>query len=181
MKISYLILIVFLFPLTMNGQTEKLTKKEKKALKAKESEEKLMVLYKAVESQQFVVETDQVFGDDGSVFNVSPMMNFFTIDSTQSTIQLSFTGLIGWNNVGGVTVDGVVDKFDLHEFKAGKPITLIGSINQRSGGNTQFTMYVYSSGMANVTISGNWGSSITFQGRLFTLAESKVYKGVPLN
>ena len=181
MKLSCILLLIFLLPLSMSGQNEKLTKKEKKELKAKESEEKLRALYKIIESQQFVVEAEQVYGDNGSTFNVLPNVNFFGVDSVHSTIQLSFIGIIGWNGVGGVTVDGNIDKYDLKEFKVGKPITLIGSINGRIGGNSQFTMYVYTSGMANVTVTGNWGDSITFQGRLFTLADSKVYKGVPLN
>ena len=69
----------------------------------------------------------------------------------------------------------------MKELKSGKPITLIGSIIGRIGGNLQFTMYVNSSGMATVEVNGNWGSRITFQGRLFTLADSKVFKGIPLN
>ncbi len=181
MKLSYIILLVLFLPITLIGQSEKLTKKEKKEIKAKESEEKLKELYKVVESRRFVIEADQVYGDNGSTFSVVPTVNFFGVDSLNSTIQLSFAGIIGWNGIGGVTVDGYLDKFDLKEFKAGKPITLVGSINGRVGGNSQFTMYVYSSGMASVTVTGNWGDSITFQGRLFTLADSKVYKGMPLN
>lgn len=181
MKTSYLILLILFLPFTMNGQSENMTKKEKKEQKAKENEEKLKVFYKILKSQQFVVEADQVYGDEGSIFNVIPTVNYFAVDSTYSTVQLSFTGVIGWNGVGGVTVDGNIDKYDLKEFKSGKPITLVGSINGRVGGNLQFTMYVYSSGQANVTVNGNWGNSITFQGRLFTLADSKVYKGIPLN
>jgi len=172
---------IFLFPVLVHSQEVKESKSEKKERKQKESDEQLQALYKVIESKQFVVEASQVYGNAGDVFNVMPSVNFFAIDSSYSTIQLSFVGIVGWNGVGGVTVDGRIDRFDLNDFVSGKPLALNGSINQRIGGNTQFTMYVYSSGMANVTVTGNWGSSITFQGRLFTLADSKVYKGIKTN
>ena len=178
MKIIYFFICILLLPISLYGQDKELSKKEKKA---REKEAELQALYKIVESRQFVVEANQVFGNRGDVYNVMPSVNYFAVDSNYSTMQLSFIGLIGWNGIGGITSDGTLDKFDLQEFDSGKPVTLYGSINSRSGGNVQFTMYVYSSGTANVTATGNWGNDITFQGRLFTLAESKVFKGIPTN
>ena len=181
MKKQVIVSLLILFPVLFYAQDAKLSKSEKKEQKKVENDEQLKALYKIVESRQFVVEADQVYSSEGEIFNVMSSVNFFAVDSAFSTIQLSFVGLVGWNGVGGVTVDGRIDRFDINEFVSDKPITLNGSIIPRSGGNAQFTMYVYSTGMANVTVTGNWGSSITFQGRLFTLADSKVFKGIPTN
>ena len=181
MKKCLLVSLIFLLPIIGFSQEVKDSKSDKKALKQKESEEQLEELYNLVESRKFIVEATQVYGDQGDVYDVMPSVNFFAVDSVFSTIQLSFFGIVGWNGIGGVTVDGKIDRFDLEEFASGQPISLNGSINLRSGGNAQFMMYVYSSGMANVTVTGNWGSNITFQGRLFTLAASKFYKGIPTN
>lgn len=184
MKLNYslskycILLFSLFFAFTLVGQDQNLSKKEQKR---KASDEKLKEIYKVLKSRQFIIEANGVFGNSGDTYNVNPSINFFFVDSSSSTIQLSFDGLIGWNGVGGVTVDGNIDKYDLKELKSGKPITLIGSIIGRIGGNLQFTMYVNSSGMATVEVNGNWGSRITFQGRLFTLADSKVFKGIPLN
>ncbi len=176
-----LLSLIFFFPILIYSQDVKESKSEKKEQKQKESDKQLQAFYKLIESRQFIIEATQVYGDQGDVYNVMPSVNFFAVDSVYSTIQLSFVGIVGWNGIGGVTLDGRIDRFDLNEFTSAKPLSLNGSINLRSGGNSQFTMYVYSSGMATVTLTGNWGSSITFQGRLFTLADSKVYKGIPTN
>jgi hypothetical protein len=181
MRKVVLISSILLLPFMALAQNQKASKEQKKEQKEQENAEKMQALYKIVESRQFVVEANQVFGNAGDVFDVMPSVNFFAVDSSYSTMQLSFIGIIGWNGIGGITSDGKLDKFELEELVGGKPITLYGSINSRSGGNVQFTMYVYSSGMANVTATGNWGNDITFQGRLFTLADSKVYKGIPTN
>jgi len=181
MRKSLVISVLLLVPFFILAQSEKQSKEEKKEQKEKEDLEKMQALYKIVESRQFVVEANQVFGNTGEIYNVMPSVNYFAVDSSYSTMQLSFNGLIGWNGIGGITSDGKLDKFDLQELESGKPVTLYGSINSRSGGNVQFTMYVYSSGTANITATGNWGNDITFQGRLFTLAESKVFKGIPTN
>lgn len=172
------VLISISISIGMNGQDQELSKKEQKR---KDNDEKMKVLYEILESRKFIVEASLINGKSGEVFTVQPTTNFFFLDSLNSTLQLSMDGLIGWNGIGGVTMDGKVDRYDLKELKSGKPITLVGSIMERIGGNSQFTIYVYSSGMANVEVSGNWGNRITFQGRLFKLADSKVYKGMPLN
>ncbi len=176
-----MIAVLFLLPLIILAQNTKSEKKNKREQKEQENLEKMQELYELVESRQFVVEANQVFGNAGDVYNVMPSVNYFAVDSSYSTMQLSFIGIIGWNGIGGVTSDGRLDRFELQELVSGKPISLYGSINSRSGGNVQFSMYVYSSGMASVTATGNWGNDITFQGRLFTLADSKVYKGIPIN
>lgn len=179
-----LILCSLLMLLSVNSsfsQDNKSAKQEKKALKNQENQEKLEALYKIVESRKFIVEANSVSNNEGETFTVSPSINYFYVDSLNSTIQLSFEGLIGWNGIGGITADGSIDKYDLSPLKQGKPITLTGMIIGRAGGNTQFVMYVNSEGMATVSITGNWGNTINFQGRLLTLAESKVFKGIPLN
>lgn len=181
MKQIFLVTIISLFSFSMMGQEKAMTHKEKKELKAKENQEKIEALYKLVETREFIVEATQVFGTSGETYTISPEINFFTVDSSSSTIQLSFVGVSGWNGIGGVTIDGNIDRYDLKELKEGKPITLMGSIIERIGGNTQFTMYVYSSGLAQVEISGKRASRITIQGRISTLANSNVYKGIPLN
>ena len=175
-----LICMLMLYPIQSIAQ-ESMSKKEKKEAEKRESRQELERLYKIVESKKFVVEAVQVFGNSGDTYPVQSNTNFFLLDSSTTTIQLSFEGMVGVNNVGGITIDGYLEKFDLQELKDGKPIILFGSINSRIGGNSQFTMYVYSSGNARVTVQENQGRSVTFQGRFLNLAESKIYKGVRTN
>ena len=163
------------------SQDKNESRKEKKEKKAKENQEKIEKLYALVSSRKFIVEATNVYGNSGDNYTVNPSTNYFLVDSSRTTIQLSFDGLIGWNGVGGVTSDGKIDKFELSELKSGKPIMVNGMIIARAGGNIQFVMYVNSEGMTNIELSGNWANTINFQGRLLTLAESKVFKGIPLN
>ena len=134
-----------------------------------------------VESKEFIIEATQVFGRTSDTYQMDPYTNFFAVNQERGTVQLSFTGLIGWNGIGGVTSDGTIDRYELSELREGKPVKLNGSIIARSGGNLQFNMNVFASGQADVTVTLTRGETITFQGRILKLADSKAFKGIPLN
>jgi hypothetical protein len=179
---TFILSSIFIFSISIAfSQSETQTKSEKKAQKQQAEEEQLELYFEIVNSHQFIVEATSMVGNSGETYTLSPSVNFFYIDSSASTIQLSFEGLVGWNGLGGVTIDGKLDRFQLDNLVKGKPVTASGNIIGRNGGNAQFVMYVNSSGMATVELSGNWSNNINFNGRLLTLAQSKVYKGVPLN
>ena len=169
---------------TENPDTKNLSKEEKKALKkAKKEEEKrkreeaLISYEKYAEAREWVLEANTVYGKRGESFQMNPTINFVGVDSENTTIQLSFDGLIGWNGIGGITLDGKIGKYQYSN--DGKSVNIIMSAMGSGLGNVDIILTVSGDGNGRATVSGNWGERITFQGKFVSLAESKVYKGTP--
>ena len=74
----------------------KKAKKEEQERVAKENTEKLVQLF---ESKQFVLEANTLFDRFGRSFQLSSTINFVGFDGKNSTIQLGFNQLVGWNGV----------------------------------------------------------------------------------
>jgi hypothetical protein len=167
---------------TENPDTKDLTKEERKALrKAKKEEEKRKLEENLNEFEQYaemrgwVIEAYTVFDKQGLSFQMDPTINFVGVKEEETTVQLSFNGIIGWNGVGGITLDGKIGKYEISKNKNTLSITMtaMGS----SIGNVDMFLTVSGDGNGRATISGNWGERITFQGRFVSLAESNVFKG----
>jgi hypothetical protein len=191
MRTFLVILILLVFPVLMFGQEKKLSRKEKKELKEKISEANLEGFYNLIESKKFIIEIEQVVSNVGDTYNVEKTTNFCAFDSLNSSIQLSFKrnggaslqeakrndnlGSINYGDKEGINITGKIDRFELSPRKAGKPVRLTGSINNRNGGNSQFSLSVSSSGKTNVTITDKKGVRTTFLGELKSLEVTSVF------
>ena len=110
MKVIYLLLLLVLFPLTSICQDKELTRKEKKAFKAMETEAKLHAIYILLDSRQFIIEIHTVISTTGESIRVETANNFFAIDSLNTSLQLSYMASHGTtekaagrdDNLGGI-------------------------------------------------------------------------------
>ena len=182
----FLLLIVCIFytgyAQTENPDSKNLTKEEKKAMrKAKKEEDKrkreeaLIEFEKYAEMREWVVEAHTVFDKQGQSYQMDPNINFVGVTKDETTVQLSFTGLMGWNGVGGVTLVGKIGKYEYSS--DGKSLNITMSAMGSGLGVVDIFMTVTGDGNGRATVSGNWGERITFQGRFVSLEESTVYKG----
>lgn len=167
---------------TENPDSKNLTKEEKKAMrKAKKEEDKrkrkeaLIEFEKYAEMREWVVEAHTVFDKQGQSYQMDPNINFVGVDKDETTVQLSFTGLMGWNGVGGVTLEGKIGKYEYSN--DGKSLNITMSAMGSGLGVVDIFMTVTGDGNGRATVSGNWGERITFQGKFVSLEESTVYKG----
>ena len=122
MKTLLTLLIAFVFVLGAFSQEEtqqlskqeikKLQKEQKKADKAAEAERMAEVTSFMVHQQQFVLEADYLSDKYGQRVPVTPTINFVLVDSLAGTVQFGSAEAIGYNGVGGVTVDGRVTKYE---------------------------------------------------------------------
>jgi len=167
---------------TENPDSKNLTKEEKKAMrKAKKEEDKrkreeaLIEFEKYAEMREWVVEAHTVFDKQGQSYQMDPNINFVGVDKDETTVQLSFTGLMGWNGVGGVTLEGKIGKYEYSS--DGKSLNITMSAMGSGLGVVDIFMTVTGDGNGRATVSGNWGERITFQGKFVSLEESTVYKG----
>ena len=188
MKINIIVILLYVcaviptYAQTANPDTKNLTKEERKALKkAKKEEEKrkleedLVKFEQYAEMRAWVIEAHTVYDKQGLSFQMDPTINFVGINNEETTVQLSFNGIAGWNGVGGVTLDGKISKYEYSRDK--NTVSIKMSTMGASLGNVDIFLSISGRDNARATVSGNWGERITFQGRFVSLAESRVYKG----
>ena len=93
-----------------------------------------------------------------------------------ATAQLGSSGGIGWNGVGGITVEGSVRSYKLKEGnKPGSGAYLQIEISGTSSGHISLAIHISVDGTATATLSDNFGDRLTYRGRIVALGESSVY------
>lgn len=182
MKTIYFFISLLILPFSLNGQVKELSKKEKKA---KEKEVELDKIYNLIDSRMFIVEVEQIIFDDGKMQSLNPTSNFFMFDKMNTRIQITYNipisadvvqtkGTTYYGDKNGISMEAVIDKYELKERKVGKPIILSGSIDSFRG-HSLFSVSVNSSGMASVTLRDKNGNQTVFRGMISSISESKVY------
>jgi Na+-transporting methylmalonyl-CoA/oxaloacetate decarboxylase gamma subunit len=190
MKTLLTLLLAFVFVLGAFSQEEtqqlskqeikKLQKEQKKAEKAAEEERMAEVTSFMVHQQQFVLEADYLSDKYGQRVPVTPTINFVLVDSVTGTVQFGSAEAIGYNGVGGVTVDGRVTKYEYSVIGKKEDSYSIRLILMSSIGTYDITLMVNSQGYADASIRGNWSGQLNYHGKLVPLTLSRVYKGTPI-
>jgi len=161
-------------------QEQKLSKKERKALKKQEQIARNKAIVALLHSKQWVIEANTVFDRYNQSYQISPTINFVGVKDDLGALQLGFDGLIGWNGVGGVTIDGKITKYEIKEGKEKSNPTINIRFQGRGMSSASINVTVNSSGQATARVNGDFGERITFQGTIRSLEESIVYKGQSL-
>lgn len=181
-RVSVLVGLMFVAGLSFAQESKADKKAAKVAKKAAEEEQniantaRLLALF---ETKAFVLEANTLYDKTKKSYVLSSNFNFIGFDGKNSTIQLSFIGLVGWNGVGGVTADGKIIKMET-KVKEGKPgFTCSASIQNKGGNFITMLFRVNADGSARVTMNGNFGEQLSFYGSIVPLAETNVYKGTP--
>ena len=190
MKTLLTLLLAFVFVLGAFSQEEtqqlskqeikKLQKEQKKAEKAAEEERMAEVTSFMVHQQQFVLEADYLSDKYGQRVPVTPTINFVLVDSVTGTVQFGSAQEIGYNGVGGLTVDGRITKYEYSVIGKKEDSYSIRLILMSSIGTYDITLMVNSQGYADASIRGNWSGQLNYHGKLVPLTLSRVYKGTPI-
>jgi len=180
-KYIFSISILFIISgISIAQQAEKLSKSERKEQKKMLAEKQKMALVDLLKSKAWVIEAHTVLDRYNRSFQLNPTINFVGVKDKEGAIQLGFNGLIGWNGVGGITIDGDVTKYDLLEGKGNQGPTLSLRFQGRGVGSAMISISVNLSGQATARVTGDFGDRITFLGSLVSLDDSVVYKGQSL-
>jgi hypothetical protein len=161
-------------------ELRKLQKEQRKAEKAAEEERMAEVTKYMVEQQQFVLEADFLSDKYGQRAPVTPTINFVLIDSLTGTVQFGDAARIGYNGVGGATVDGRITKYEYSTVGKKQDSYSIRMIFMASIGTYDITLMVNSQGYADASIRGNWSGQLNYHGKLVPLTLSRIYKGTPI-
>jgi hypothetical protein len=163
----------------MNEKEIKALEKEKRKAERKQEEEdqKKLTNY-LLENKRFVLEANYLSGTNGSKVPVNSTINFIIVDSANAVIQLGNGTGMGYNGLGGITVDGRISKYDLskNEGKRGTSYSLTLYI-MSSLGQYDIHFWISQSGNADATISGNSYGRLTYSGNIIPISKSKNFKG----
>lgn len=159
---------------------KKLSKKERKELKKQQQIEKKQAIIALLDSKAWVIEAHTVFDRYNQSYQINPSINFVGVKENEGALQLGFNGLIGWNGVGGITIDGDVTKYEVKEGKSNASPTVNLRFQGRGIGSATINITINSSGQATARVNGDFGDRITFSGVIKSLEESNVYKGQSL-
>ncbi len=184
MKTTTIALCLAIFLAVINTseaqEKQKLSKKEKKELKKQEQLKAKKAIVDLLHSKKWVIEAHTVYDRYNQSYQLNPTINFVGINGEDGAIQLGFDGLIGWNGVGGITLDGTVTQYEVKEGKEKASPTVTMRFRGRGVGSATLFITINSSGQATARVSGDFGGRITFAGIIKSLEESTVYKGQSL-
>lgn len=165
---------------TIAQETQKLSKKERKELKKQQQIAQKKAILDLLYNKEWVIEAHTVFDRYNQSYQLNPTINFVGVNGDEGAMQLGFDGLIGWNGVGGVTIDGSVTKYEIKEGKEKQSPVANLRFQGRGIGSATINITVNTSGQATAKVSGDFGDRITFSGIIKSLEESTVYKGQSL-
>ena len=174
-----------------NGQTErpdtiwmqdyklngKLTKKQRKQLKAMMDSINFARAAAAMDNMDFVLRADRLVFKYGHTAYVNSVTNFISVSGDYATVQVAPFYGGGPNGVGGITLDGRVSNVKYETRKNGNwslSMSVMGSIISAT-----LNIELYAGGNnAEVTITSNFRSSkITLIGTLTQPDDTYIYKG----
>jgi len=153
-------------------------KTAKKAERQAANAEALVKSNSLLASKQWVLEATRVYSKSGRSFNLDPNINFVSIQEKDGVVQLSFSGLVGWNGIGGITLEGNVTKYEVREPKKEGTGASVKAFMMSAPRSVDIEIRISSGSFADATIRSNTTSGrIRFTGQLVHPAESSVYKG----
>lgn len=150
-----------------NKTTKKLTKEERKEQRKLAADESAKMVDWMVNHRKFVLEANYLSNKMGERVVVSNRINFIAVDSNKITIQLaSINGIGGSNGMGGVTADGVIQKFDVRKTGKDSKLYTIQVLTTTHIGSYDILLSVSPDGNADATIGGSWSGKINYHGYL---------------
>ena len=158
-----------------------IAREEKKAQKKAEEEQMKLLTEIMLNERRFVLEAQYVGDNRGARIPVQSNINFIGVDSALVTIQLGTTHGVGYNGVGGITVDGRITKYDLKviEGKRNKSYSLMFVVMSPLG-SYDITLMVSETGYTDATIRANTAGQLRYSGNLVPIGLSRVYKGTTI-
>jgi hypothetical protein len=171
-RILVILITISTLSLVSCGPSKPLTPEEQVEL-----DKKIQFYTDLLEQRSFVVEANTVFSKRGRSFQMNPSINFVKLENGEGVLQLAFNQIVGWNGVGGITLDGKVRNYKINKGDGSKMPSVQFDMNGTLGWAT-VRIVLNTSGIARASVdAGMSGGRVTFAGPLVPLSESSVYEG----
>jgi hypothetical protein len=155
-------------------------KAEKRAAREAAEAANAAMVQQLIEQRHFVLEATFLANKGGQRFSVSPTLNFIMVEKDQATFQFGEGSRVGYNGVGGVTMDGRVQNYKYKTDKKGV-IHLDFQIATSMGTIFVSMMIMPATANADATVSGTGPNKLYYTGNIVAPEKSRVYKGSTIN
>jgi hypothetical protein len=167
----------FFFTLqNINAQDVKLSRQERNEVRKAQQETNFYILDSLLNSRSFVLKADYLRNRNGVLVPVVSNLNFIKVDRTEGVLQTGSNSGIGYNGVGGVTAEGSIGGWELTSDSKKLTYTLRFSMLTNIG-NYDILMFIHADNHASATITGLTPGWLTWDGGLYSLNNTLVFKG----
>jgi hypothetical protein len=182
-KFMSLLLAMLLGSVLVFGQEgQDLSKKEMRKLRKEQKKEErvnnLAMYTQVAEDKEWVLEAHTVYNKYGNSFQMDPTINFVSISKNEAVIQLGVNGFIGYNGLGGITLEGNVTNYEV--MKEDETVMIRFIAMGSAMGPVDVIARISPDGFGRLTVSGNWGRRLTFAGYFLPYENSRTYTGTPV-
>jgi hypothetical protein len=177
-KLSSLVLSVGLLLVSFNSNSQdiKMTRQEKKEADKIAQYANFQVLDTMIQRRGFVLEADYLENQYGNRTPVTSTLNFIMVDSPNVVLQTGSNYQPGYNSVGGTTAEGSIQNLKIEKDLKHLSFSLSFSVTTQIGVYDVY-MTINSNRRGRATITGLTSGKLTWDGRIETLYNSRVYKG----
>jgi hypothetical protein len=155
-------------------------KAEKKAARAAAEAANAQLVQQLIDQRHFVLEATFLANKGGQRISVTPTLNFIMVEKDKATFQFGGGSQIGYNGVGGVTMDGRVQNYKYTSDKKG--IIHLDFQISTSMGTIFISMTIMpQTSRADATVSGTGSKKLYYTGEIVAPEKSSVYKGSTIN
>ena len=170
--------IIGLIAINTSVAQEKLSKKEQRRLeKAEKRKEAIEDHLSMARDSSFIIEAHSIMGDNLQIYQVSPNTNFIKIEGGEFVLQTANNFGFGYNGLGGITITGDIDEYEVVEAKDNKPVYITARVSSIITGSSTLNIHIGSDGYATARLTDMRGNRITYNGQIYFLEESKAFEG----
>jgi Domain of unknown function (DUF4251) len=167
---------LFLTLQNINAQDIKLSRQDRKEVMKAQREANFHTLDSLLNSKSFVLEADFLRNRNGVPIPVVSTLNFIKVDNSEGVLQTGSDSGFGYNGVGGVTAQGSIGRWTVSRDSKKLTYTVDFSILTNLG-NYDVVIFVSSDNHASATITGMWPGRLTWDGKLYSITGSRIFKG----
>ena len=155
-------------------EQRKIERAERKRLKEEARLRQQEMLIDLVEDKTYVLEANTL-SNTYRQFQVSPTTNFVKVQGNRVVIQTGNSFSMGYNGLGGITLNGTINNYKYIEEKNGATVFI--QFYDPVLGHSTLNLNVQSNGQARAMVIGNWGRRAIFQGQFVALEDARIFKG----
>ncbi len=179
---SITLLFFLLVVLSVNAQEDKdkrkLNRQERKELRKKQKAKDEKTLAQLVNNKRFVLEANIMYDKYGHQIRVNRMINFVAIDSSKAAFQFGSASNVGVNNLGGVTIEGPITKYNLKTTYTGKsPMYNLEILIMSRNDVITINMSITSLKNARAIVKNTRGDRLIYSGEIVEPEKSRTFKG----
>ncbi len=159
-----------------SAQEAQLSKQERKEERKAQLTANFQALDTLLTSKKFVLEADYLQNNYGARIQIPTSLNFIKVDTMNAILQTGYYYGLGYNGVGGVTAEGILNNWKLYKDPKHLSYNLRFSVNTNIG-IYDVSMTVSADNYVRAIIDGLRPGELIYEGHLQTIENSPVFKG----